>query len=115
MNDPLKRRITVTVLALLPLLLLIWASLRFVPVSAAELQAGKNPVFLSELARLPGSPDMDLPTAQLVPIGTDPRELNAAIPFFSGKIEPAPAYRAGDAIVCHQSLELLTGILAALI
>lgn len=93
MNDPLKRRITVTVLALLPLLLLIWASLRFVPVSAAELQAGKNPVFLSELARLPGSPDMDLPTAQLVPIGTDPRELNAAIPFFSGKIEPAPAYR----------------------
>lgn len=93
MNDPTNRRIAVAVLALLPLLLLIWASLRFAPVSAAELQADKNPVFLSELARLPGSPDTALPPAQLVPLGTDPRALNAAIPFFSGKIDPAPPFR----------------------
>lgn len=100
MNNPLSRRVTVAVLALLPLFLLIWASLRFAPVSAAELQADKNPVFLSELARLPGSPDTAMPTGQLVLPGSDPRALNAAIPFFSGQIDPAPPFRfrggAGD-------------------
>jgi len=93
MYSPNTRRVTVAILALAPLLLLIYASMRFVPVSAAELQADNNPAFLSELARLPGSPDAELPSTQLAPLGTDPRQLNAAIPFFSGRIDSAPPYR----------------------
>ncbi|WP_374592107.1 cell wall hydrolase [Novosphingobium sp.] len=81
-------------LALLPLILLIWASFRIAPSSAAELSLERNPLLLSELARLPGSPDAT-PSAQLaLPAGSlDPRALNAAIPFIAGKIDPAPPYR----------------------
>ena len=94
MDDPLNRRIAVAILAFLPLVLLIWASLQFAPVAAAELDASKNPLFLSELSWLPGSPDAATPVISTLPGGTvDPRALNAAIPFFAGKIDPAPAYR----------------------
>lgn len=94
MDDPLNRRIAVAILAFLPLVLLIWASLQFAPVAAAELDASKNPLFLSELSSLPGSPDAATPVISTLPGGTvDARALNAAIPFFAGKIDPAPAYR----------------------
>lgn len=94
MDKPLNRRLTVTLLAILPLVLLIWASLRIAPSAAADLALERNPVLLSELARLPGSPDA-VPAAQLaLPAGSfDPRALNAAIPFIAGKIDPAPPYR----------------------
>lgn len=94
MDKPLNRRLTVALLAFLPLILLIWASFRIAPSSAAELSLERNPLLLSELARLPGSPDA-VPAAQLaLPQGSlDPRALNAAIPFIAGKIDPAPPYR----------------------
>lgn len=93
-NDALNRRLTVALLAFLPLVLLIWASFRIAPSSAAELSLERNPLLLSELARLPGSPDAP-PSAQMaLPAGSlDPRALNAAIPFIAGKIDPAPPYR----------------------
>ena len=94
MDDPLNRRIAVALLAFLPLLLLIWASLHFAPVAATELRAGENPLFLSELSHLPGSPVAQPPSTFSMPDGVlDPRAANAAIPFFSGKIDPAPAFR----------------------
>lgn len=94
MDKPLKRRLTVTLLAILPLALLICASLRITPSAAEDLAPNRNPVLLSELARLPGSPDA-VPSAPLaLPSGSfDPRALNAAIPFIAGKIDPAPPYR----------------------
>lgn len=100
MDHPLNRRLTVALLAILPMILLIWASLRIAPSAAADLALDRNPLLLSELARLPGSPDA-APPGQLAlpPLGSlDPRALNAAIPFVSGKIDPAPPYRfAGGA------------------
>ena len=94
MDDPLNRRIAVALLALVPLILLIWASVRFAPVGPSELRAIDNPLFLSELSRLPGSPDAPVPDRLATPAGTmDPRALNAAIPFFSGRLDPAPAFR----------------------
>lgn len=94
MDDSLNRRIAVALLAFLPLLLLIWASLHFAPVAATELRAGENPLFLSELSHLPGSPVAQPPSTFSMPDGVlDPRAANAAIPFFSGKIDPAPAFR----------------------
>ena len=94
MDKPLNRRLTVILLAILPLVLLIWASLRIAPSAAAALSLDRNPVLLSELARLPGSPD-GAPAAPLaLPPGSfDARALNAAIPFIAGKIDPAPSYR----------------------
>lgn len=94
MDKPLNRRLTVTLLAILPLVLLICASLRITPSAAEDLAPNRNPVLLSELARLPGSPDA-APAAQLaLPSGSfDPRALNAAIPFIAGKIDPALPYR----------------------
>ncbi len=94
MDKPLNRRLTVTLLAILPLALLICASLRITPSAAEDLAPNRNPVLLSELARLPGSPDA-VPSAPLaLPSGSfDPRALNAAIPFIPGKIDPAPPYR----------------------
>lgn len=94
MDKPLNRRLTVTLLAILPLALLICASLRITPSAAEDLAPNRNPVLLSELARLPGSPDA-VPSAPLaLPSGSfDPRALNAAIPFIAGKIDPAPPYR----------------------
>ena len=99
MDKPLNRRLTVALLAFLPLILLIWASFRIAPSSVAELSLERNPVLLSELARLPGSPDA-VPAAQLaLPAGSfDPRALNAAIPFIAGKIDPAPPYRFAGGI-----------------
>lgn len=99
MDTPLKRRLTVTLLAILPLALLICASLRITPSAAEDLAPNRNPVLLSELARLPGSPDA-VPSAPLALLAGsfDPRALNAAIPFIAGKIDPAPPYRfAGGA------------------
>lgn len=93
MKHPLSRHLTVAVLAVLPLAVLICASLRLAPSSSAELKADRNPVFLSQLAALPGSPDTQQPTDQPLPAGTDPRKLNASIPFYPGKIDPAPPYR----------------------
>ncbi len=89
MIKPNIRTTIIATLAIIPVGVLIWASLRFAPLSVAEMQTAN----LSELARLPGSPDATLPTPQMVPQDSDPRSLNAAIPFFNGKILPAPPYR----------------------
>lgn len=96
MDDPLNRRMTVALLALLPLLLLLWASLRFDPTAAGDgpLPA-EDPAMLAELQALPGRPG-DLPPLELpdpVSLGTDPRSLNAATPFVGGRLEPALPYR----------------------
>jgi Cell Wall Hydrolase len=96
MNDPLNRRMTVALLALLPLVLLAWASLRFDPSAAAEAAAPiDDPVLLAQLAELPGRPG-ELPpleyAAPIVPLG-DARSQNLGVPFVGGKLEPAPPYR----------------------
>lgn len=93
MDHPLNRRIAVALLAFLPLLMLIWASLHFAPVAATELRAADNPLYLSELSHLPGSPVAPEPSTLTMPGVLDPRGANAAIPFFSGRIDPAPAFR----------------------
>ena len=54
MDKPLNRRLTVTLLAILPLALLICASLRITPSAAEDLAPNRNPVLLSELARSVG-------------------------------------------------------------
>lgn len=95
MDDPLNRRMTVALLALMPLLALLWVSLRFDPLSASPAAAGEDPAMLAELQALPGRPG-DLPPlefAEPVSPGTDPRSLNAAIPFVGGRLEPALPYR----------------------
>ncbi len=91
-KNSLQRRLTVAVLAVVPLAVLIWASLRLAPEFAADEQHHHNPLFLADLAQLPGSPDAMLPAEKLVAQGTDPRSLNAAIPFYNGRIHPAPPY-----------------------
>lgn len=90
MKHPLSRRLCVAVMAIVPLAVLIWASLRFAPVLAADRQ--HHQPFLAELAQLPGSPDAMLSASPLLNQATDPRSLNAAIPFYNGKIQPAPPY-----------------------
>lgn len=103
MDDPLNRRMTVALLALAPLLLLLWASLRFDPAAAGDVASPEaNPALLAELQALPGRPG-DLPPLDFIdpaPVGSDPRALNAAIPFVGGKLDPALPYRfsgtAGD-------------------
>ena len=95
MDDPLNRRMTIALLALLPLLILIWASLRFDPSAATELPpiaAGGD--VMQQLAALPGSPNaLPPPEFSLTPPASgDPRALNAAIPFIAGKLDPAPPY-----------------------
>lgn len=95
MDEPLNRRMTVALLAILPLLVLLWVSLRFDPLAASEGVLGEDPAMLAELQALPGRPG-DLPPLDLsnpVSPGTDPRSLNAAIPFVGGKLEPALPYR----------------------
>lgn len=95
MDDPLNRRMTVALLALLPLLLLAWASLRFAPSASAEPSGPDDPVLMAQLAQLPGRPG-ELPplayTAPAVPL-EDARAQNAATPFVSNLLEPAPPYR----------------------
>ncbi|MFM5923238.1 MAG: cell wall hydrolase [Novosphingobium sp.] len=96
MDDLLNRRMTVFLLAFLPLVLLAWASLRFDPLAAAvEAAMPDNPQILSQLAQLPGSP-LALPppgdAAPLIP-PADARAQNAADPFFAGKLDPAMPYR----------------------
>ncbi|NCU10598.1 MAG: hypothetical protein GXC70_00310, partial [Sphingomonadaceae bacterium] len=79
MDDPLNRRMTVALLALMPLLALLWVSLRFDPLSASPAAAGEDPAMLAELQALPGRPG-DLPPlefAEPVSPGTDARSLNA--------------------------------------
>ena len=95
MDDLLNRRMTVAMLALLPILLLVWASFRLVPSAAAEQAAfASEPAMLAELAALPGSPNAlpPLDYAMPPPAGTDPLSQNAAIPFVSGELKPAPPY-----------------------
>ena len=98
MHDPLNRRMTIALLALLPLVLLAWASLRFDPLAAhAAAAPTDDPILLAQLAVLPGRPG-ELPpleyAAPIVPLG-DARSQNQAIPFVGGKLEPAPPYRFG--------------------
>ena len=98
MHDPLNRRMTIALLALLPLVLLAWASLRFDPLAAhAAAASTDDPILLAQLAVLPGRPG-ELPpleyAAPIVPLG-DARSQNQAIPFVGGKLEPAPPYRFG--------------------
>lgn len=95
MDDALKRRMTVALLALLPMLLLVWASLRFEPSRAAVLTAARSPAAITELATLPGSPHAMPPSdfALPVPGAENPRALNAAIPFVGGMLDPAPPFR----------------------
>lgn len=96
MDDPLNRRMTVALLALVPLLLLVWASLRFEPSKAAVLGQGRDSAAsISALADLPGSPNALPPSDFALPIpgADDPRALNAAIPFAGGMLDPAPPYR----------------------
>ncbi|MFN3517070.1 MAG: cell wall hydrolase [Novosphingobium sp.] len=95
MDDPLNRRMTVALLALFPLLALLWASLRFEPLAANPAVPGEDPALLAELETLPGRPG-ELPPLEMVDpasLGTDPRALNAAIPFVGGRLEPALPYR----------------------
>ena len=82
--------LTVAGLAIVPLAVLIWASLRFAPALAADGQH-RQPL-LAEMAQLPGSPDAMLSAGPLLDQASDPRSLNAAIPFYNGKIQPAPPY-----------------------
>lgn len=96
MDDPLNRRMTIALLALVPLLLLVWASLRFEPSKAAVLGPGRDSGgSIRELAALPGSPNALPPSDFALPIpgADDPRALNAAIPFAGGMLDPAPPYR----------------------
>ncbi|HQV04654.1 MULTISPECIES: cell wall hydrolase [unclassified Novosphingobium] len=97
MDDPLNRRMTVALLALLPLLLLIWASFRFVPGGTAEAMPmpGSAEGVLAQLASLPGSPSALPPTDFTLPLpgSSDPRAQNAAVPFVGGVLDPAPPYR----------------------
>lgn len=95
MDDPLNRRMTVALLALLPLLLLAWASLRFEPSKAAAFPLADEPALLAQLAELPGSPSALPPPdfGAVTPIGTDPRSQNLAIAFVGGTLDPAPPYR----------------------
>ncbi|MFM5953408.1 MAG: cell wall hydrolase [Novosphingobium sp.] len=95
MDDLLNRRMTVFLLAFLPLVLLAWASLRFDPLAAAVDPAmPDSPQILSQLAQLPGSP-LALPppdyAAPLIP-PADARAQNAADPFFAGRLDPAKPY-----------------------
>lgn len=102
MDDPLNRRMTVGLLALLPLLLLIGISFRVEPSGATELPSQANSSeLLAQLAALPGSPtampppDFTLPAAGI----DDPRSQNAAIPFVAGMLAPSPPFRfSGNAI-----------------
>lgn len=96
MDDPLYRRMTIALLALVPLLLLVWASLRFEPSNASVLRAGRDSgASAGEFADLPGSPNALPPSDFALPItgADDPRALNAAIPFAGGMLDPAPPYR----------------------
>ncbi len=97
MDDPLNRRMTIALMALLPLLLLAWASLRFDPSVADETgMPTDDPVLMAQLAELPGRPG-ELPpveySASPLPIGADARSQNLAVPFVGGKLDPAPPYR----------------------
>ncbi len=102
MDDHLNRRMTVALLALLPLLLFVWASFKFDPsAAAAEAAIASEPAMLAELAALPGSPNAIPPPDFAAPIapGVDPLAQNAAIPFVGGKLDPAPPYRfVGSAV-----------------
>lgn len=97
MDDPVNRRITVALLALLPLLLLLWGSLRFPPSAAAEVARADSSIVQAELLNLPGSPNAAPPAGFALPgvAGGDPRALNAAIPFITGTLKPAPSFRFG--------------------
>ena len=96
MNDPLNRKMTIALLALLPLVLLAWISLSFEPSAATEAASAiDDPVMQAQLAALPGRPG-ELPpleyAAPLLPLG-DARSENLAVPFVGGKLDPAPPYR----------------------
>lgn len=96
MNDPLNRRMTIALLALLPVVLLAWASLRFDPSAASTAAApSDDPVMLAQLAALPGRPGELAPPGYAAPIAPtgDARSQNLAIPFVGVKLEPAPPYR----------------------
>lgn len=98
MDDLLNRRMTVALLALLPLLLLVWASFRFDPSAAAAAEQAaidSEPAMLAELAALPGSPNALPPLENSIPVlgSTDPLAQNAAVPFVGGPLDPAPPYR----------------------
>lgn len=96
MDQRWMRRLAIGLLALLPLLVLSWASLRFAPDQTIDFGlAGGDTQLMARVAALPGSPAGEPPATALVPLaaGDAARARNAAIPFLPGPLRPAPAYR----------------------